>query len=54
MLSRRLNTMMQQMEVMVNGLGKKIFNNQGLEFDQLVLQQRRIKSAKLQEECQDI
>ena len=43
----RLNTMMQQMEVMVNGLGKKIFNNQGPEFDQLVLQQRRIKAREI-------
>ena len=39
--------MMQQMEVMVNGLGKKIFNNQGPEFDQLVLQQRRIKAREI-------
>lgn len=43
----RLNTMMQQMEVMVNGLGKKIFNDQGPEFDQLVLQQRRIKAREI-------
>lgn len=42
-----LNAMMRQMEIMINGLGKKIFNDQDNEFDQLVSQQRHIKAREI-------
>lgn len=43
----RLNTMMQQMELMVNGLGKKVLENQSAELGKIVAQQRQIKAREI-------
>lgn len=43
----RLNTMMQQMEVMVNGLGKNVLKDESTEFDRIIMQQRQIKAREI-------
>ena len=43
----RLNTMMQQMEVMVNGLGKNVLKDESDEFDRILMQQRQIKAQEI-------
>ena len=43
----RLNTMMQQMELMVNGLGKKVLENQNVELNKIVAKQQQIKAREI-------
>ncbi|MBD8993026.1 MAG: DUF4062 domain-containing protein [Blautia sp.] len=43
----RLNTMVKQMEVMVNGLGKNVLKDESAEFDRILMQQRQIKAQEI-------
>ena len=43
----RLNTMVQQMEVMVNGLGKNVLKDESVEFNKILMQQRQIKAREI-------
>ncbi len=49
----RLNTMMQQMELMVNGLGKKVLENQSAELGEIVAQQQQIKAREIARRISD-
>ena len=45
--------MMQQMELMVNGLGKKVLENQSAELGEIVAQQQQIKAREIARRISD-